>query len=133
MKEYKIRQEIYHRIHKEHDDDLSLHDIKIDSNIVDNAVKYFTSTDLGWIYPAKSYVVAICYARWLNEYFSEDFYEALNDPDLLFGNDPYYVTYEQDKDTYNEILNKIKFDFDETQGVVPDIKEYFLKEFDLDK
>ncbi len=131
MKEWKIRQNIFHRLNHKHDDDLSLHNVEVTENIVDNAVKYFTTTELGWVYPAKSYVVAICYARWLNEYFAEDFYDALNDPDLLFGNDPFYVPYEQDKYTYNKILETIGFDFDETAGIVPDVKSYFMKEFDL--
>ncbi len=131
MKEWKIRQNIFHRLNHKHDDDLSLHSVEVTENIVDNAVKYFTTTELGWVYPAKSYVVAICYARWLNEYFAEDFYDALNDPDLLFGNDPFYVPYEQDKYTYNKILETIGFDFDETAGIVPDVKSYFMKEFDL--
>lgn len=131
IKEHKIRQEIYHRLNSNHNDDLSLHSVEINDDIIGNAIKYFTTTELGWVYPAKSYVVAICYARWLNEYFGEDFYESLNDPNLLYGNDPYFVPYEKDKNTYNKIMNTIKFDFDEKAGIVPDVKEYFLKEFDL--
>ena len=133
MKEWKIRQEIFHRLNTDHDDDLSLHTVEIKDDILENAIKYFTTNELGWVYPAKSYVVAICYARWLNQHFNEDFYESLNDPDLLHGNDPYYVPYEQDKDTYNKILNTVGFNFNEDIGIVPDIKMYFLKEFDLDK
>jgi hypothetical protein len=131
MKEWKIRQEIFHRLNIDHDDDLSLHTVEVRDEIVENAIKYFTTTELGWVYPAKSYVVAICYARWLNQHFSEDFYESLNDPELLHGNDPYYVPYEQDKDTYNKILNAVGFDFNEEIGIIPDVKMYFLKEFDL--
>jgi hypothetical protein len=131
MKEWKIRQEIFHRLNIDHDDDLSLHTVEVRDEIVENAIKYFTTTELGWVYPAKSYVVAICYARWLNQHFSEDFYESLNDPELLHGNDPYYVPYEQDKDTYNKILNAVGFDFNEKIGIIPDVKMYFLKEFDL--
>jgi hypothetical protein len=131
MKEWKIRQEIFHRLNTDHDDDLSLHTVEVRDEIVENAIKYFTTTELGWVYPAKSYVVAICYARWLNQHFSEDFYESLNDPELLHGNDPYYVPYEQDKDTYNKILNVVGFDFNEEIGIIPDVKMYFLKEFDL--
>jgi hypothetical protein len=131
MKEWKIRQEIFHRLNTDHDDDLSLHTVEVQDEIVENAIKYFTTTELGWVYPAKSYVVAICYARWLNQHFSEDFYESLNDPELLHGNDPYYVPYEQDKDTYNKILNAVGFDFNEEIGIIPDVKIYFLKEFDL--
>jgi len=131
MKEWKIRQEIFHRLNIDHDDDLSLHNVEVRDEIVENAIKYFTTTELGWVYPAKSYVVAICYARWLAQYFGEDFYESLNDLELLHGNDPYYVPYEQDKDTYNMILNAVGFNFNEDIGIIPDVKMYFLKEFDL--
>jgi hypothetical protein len=131
MKNWKIQQAIYHKLNQWHDDDLSLHDIELDPEIVETAIKYFTTTDLGWVYPAKSYVVGICYAKWLNQYFAEDFYTALNDKELLFGNDPYFVPYEEDKDTYNAILNAVGFDFDESIGIVPDVKEYFIEEFGI--
>jgi len=129
MKEWKIRQDIFHRLNKNHDDDLKLHNIVIDDNIVESSIKYFTTTELGWVYPAKSYVVGICYARWISKYFGENFYEVLNDPSLLFNNDPYFVTYENGKDIYDGILKIIGLDFDETLGIVPDIKEYFMEEF----
>jgi hypothetical protein len=132
MKNWKVQQAIYHKLNQWHDDDLSLHNIEITENIIDNAIKYFTTTELGWVYPAKSYVVGICYAKWLNQYFAEDFYESLNDSNLLFGNDPYFVSYEKDKDTYDTILKNIGFDFDETLGIVPDIKKYFIEEFLID-
>jgi hypothetical protein len=132
MLEWKVRQEIYHKLNTGHDDDLSLHNIELTENIIHNAIKYFTTTELGWVYPAKSYVVGICYAKWLKQYFAEDFYDALNDSNLLFGNDPYFVPYEKDKNTYDTILNNIGFDFDETLGIIPDIKKYFIEEFLID-
>ena len=132
MKNWKIQQSIYHKLNQLHDDDLSLHDVKLDPEIIKNAILYFKTTELGWVYPAKSYVVGICYAKWLKQYFAENFYESLNDPDLLFGNDPYFVVYEKDKNTYDAILNNIGFDFDETMGIIPDIKKYFIEEFLID-
>jgi hypothetical protein len=129
MLNWKIQQEIYHKLNQYHDDDLSLHNIEITDNIIRDAIKYFTTTELGWVYPAKSYVVGICYAKWLNQYFAEDFYESLNDVDLLFGNDPYFVPYEKDKHAYDEIINIVGFNFDETLGIIPDIKKYFIEEF----
>ena len=129
MLNWKIEQEIYHKLNQYHDDDLSLHNIEITDNIIRDAIKYFTTTELGWVYPAKSYVVGICYAKWLNQYFAEDFYESLNDVDLLFGNDPYFVPYEKDKNAYDEIINIVGFNFDETLGIIPDIKKYFIEEF----
>ena len=132
MKNWKIQQSIYHKLNQLHDDDLSLHDVKLDPEIIKNAILYFKTTELGWVYPAKSYVVGICYAKGLKQYFAENFYESLNDPDLLFGNDPYFVVYEKDKNTYDAILNNIGFDFDETMGIIPDIKKYFIEEFLID-
>ena len=96
MKIWKMQQEIYHKLNQYHDDDLSLYTVEITDNIIRDAIKYFTTTELGWVYPAKSYVVGICYAKWLTHYFAEDFYEALNDPNLLFDNDPYFVPYEKE-------------------------------------
>ena len=130
MKEYKIRQELFHRLNRNYRDDLSQFEIEIDDNIVDSAVRYFMETDVGWIYPAKSYMVAICYSKWLSEEFGEDPMHYLNEPNLLYGNDPYYVPYKLDPQTYDNILSKIGgWDFNEFTGIVPDVKEYFLEEF----
>ena len=89
--------------------------------------------NLGWIYPSKSYMVAICYARWLSEEFGNNPIDYLNDIDLLFGNDPYFVTYDEDTITYDQILGYIGgWQFNETKGYVHDVKSYFLKEFMID-
>lgn len=130
MKEWKIRQEIYHRLNTEFVDDLNQFDIEITSNLVKDALRYFKEKDIGWIYPSKSYMVGICYSKWLSEYFGGDPLDYLNDSDLLYGNDPYFVTYETDKETYDEILSKIdSWNFNQKQGMVPDVKEYFMEEF----
>jgi hypothetical protein len=129
MKDWQIRQDLYHRLNTEHSDDLSLHHIEMTDNVVENAIRYFNKRDIGWIYPSKSYMVGICYARWLSEEFGGEPIDYLNEEDLLYGNDPYFVTYDKDKDTYDEILSKIggwNFKFD---GMVSDVKEYFNEEF----
>lgn len=132
MKDWKIRQEIYHRLNTEFDDDLKTKDVQISDDVVGNAIRYFEDRNIGWIYPAKSYMVGICYARWLSEYFGGDPMEYLNEEDLLFGNDPYFKKYSLDQDTYDQILNRIgHWKFDETTGLVPDVKKYFQMEFML--
>lgn len=133
MNDWKIRQEIYHRLTAEYDDDLKTKDVIISTNVVNDAIRYFYDRDIGWIYPAKSYMVAICYARWLEQHFGGDAYDYLNDPDLLYGNDPYFVEYSRDPKTYHEILETVTWEFDESAGLVPDVKEYFLKEFLIDE
>lgn len=132
MNDWKIRQEIYHRLNTEFDDDLKTKDVQISDDVVNNAIRYFTDRNIGWIYPAKSYMVGICYARWLSEYFGGNPIEYLNEEDLLFGNDPYFKTYSSNKDIYDQILYTINhWKFDETTGLVPDVKKYFLEEFML--
>lgn len=132
MEEWKVRQEIYHRLNTEHDDDLNTKNIETTNDVVADALRYFTERDIGWIYPSKSYMVAICYSRWLAEHFGGRPVEYLDDEDLLFGNDPYFCEYSRDPKTYHLILNEIGWDFDESLGMVPDVKEYFKKEFMID-
>ena len=130
MKDWKIKQELYHRLNVVHEDDLSKVNIQKTNNVVDDAIKYFNERDVGWIYPSKSYVVAICYAWWLSHDFQEDFADLLNDKDLLYGNDPYFKTYSEDTDTYNAIIDKV-LPLNETKGMVPDIKKWYTAEFML--
>ena len=132
MKEWKMHQEIYHRLNPVYDDDERNFEIEISDNIIDNAIKYFLTTDIGWIWPAKSYMVGICYAKWLAEIYGGDPLSYLEDPDLLYNNDPYYVSYPSDPDTYNKILCGIGgWNFDNQLGVVPQVRHYFDLEFGL--
>ena len=127
MKDWKARQMAFHATSKDDfRDDLNEVDIVISEDIVGDAVLHFEEKVDEWIYPSKSYVVAICYAKWLEQDFDEDFYEVLDDPDLLFGNDPYFVPYSEDEGTYQAILEEIHFD--EFSGMVPDIYEYYKEE-----
>lgn len=134
MKEYKIRQEIYHRLNKIYDDDLKNFQIEITEDVVKDAVRYFTTRDIGWVYPAKSYMVAICYAKWLSEEFGGRPLEYLDDPGLLYHNDDYFKHYSSDPKTYVKILESIGgWNFDESMGLVPDVKKYFLLEFGVEE
>ena len=127
LKDWKARQMAFHTITPEFRDDLNEVDIVISDDIVTDAVRHFNEKVDEWIYPSKSYVVAICYAKWLEEDFGEDFYEVLDDPDLLYGNDPYFVPYSEDEGTYNAILEEV-MPFDNEEGMVPDIYEYYKEE-----
>ena len=127
MKEWKARQSAYHLTASLFKDDLT--DVEINWQpdlVVEFALQHFKEYVDEWIYPSKSYVVAICYAHWLSRDFKEDFFDALNDPELLFNNDPHFVPYWQDKDTYDAILAEL--DFNEKLGMVPDIYEYYKEE-----
>lgn len=132
MDDWKIRQEIFHRLKTEHSDDLSDKHIELSQNTVADAVRYFKETNIGWIYPAKSYMVGICYSLWLSEIYGGDPLKYLNDPELLYNNDPYFKPYEDSSMTYDLILEKINgWNFDNAQGVVPQVRHYFDLEFML--
>ena len=127
MKEWKIRQEIYHRLNKEYTDDLNKVEITLTENIVDDAMRHFYEYVDQWIYPSKSYFVAICYASWIAEDFGENLYELLDDEMLLAGNDPYFKIYSSDRSIYDQIISNIKLPLEMT-GMVPDVRKYYEAE-----
>lgn len=128
MRDWKINQELYHRLNTEYTDDLNKIDIVITENIKEDALRHFVEYVDEWIYPAKSYVVAFCYAYWISqEFFNENFYDLLNDPELLYGNDPYFKPYNEDPDTYNYLMEHVEFPIP-MKGMVPDIREYYNAE-----
>lgn len=112
---------------QKHRDDLT--DVAVlwrPDNIVEDALRHFNERVDEWIYPAKSYFVAICYANWIAEEFDEDFLDVLNDADLL-PDDPYYIPYTLAPGIYDSILEKVVWD--EDMGMIPDVREYFDEEF----
>lgn len=126
MQEWKIKQEIYHRLNNEYRDDLNNVDIVM-SNEYNDIIRHFNEKVNQWIYPAKSYFVAVCYASWIAEDYNEDLIELLRDPMLLAGNDPYFKTYDEDPETYDKILRDIELPL-KMNGMVPDVKEYYDEE-----
>ena len=138
MREWKLRQKIYHAMHnfEEFSDDFSKMQIieNFEENfLIEKALDYPKIQSNFLYYPAKSYAVAITYAYLLEKEFNEKMLECLDDSDLLFNNDPYFKKYSEDKNTYDNILPKFPFylignskecseDFNKTV-------EYFYKEF----
>lgn len=130
MDEWRVRQEIYHRLKNgEYDDDLNKCEIKLTENVVEEAIDYFYTKNKGWVYPAKSYMVGICYSKWLSEKFGGSPFEILDNPNLLYCNDPFFKPYSEDKETYDKILEKVTWDFDKQKGMCPDVWCYFMDEF----
>lgn len=134
MEEWKVRQTIFHSLESRFDDDLGNKVIVFTDNVAEDAVRYFKENDVGWIYPSKSYMVGICYAKWLSDYFGGDPINYLKDQTLLYNNDPYFVAYNKNSiKIYDSIIKTIGgWNFSKNQGMVPDVKEYFIKEFMLD-
>lgn len=134
LSDWKIRQEMYHRMNSDYGDDLTKVDIIYrDSDIISDVIDYIElpPEEVGWVYPAKSYIVGICYAHWISQDFNEDFYELLNDEMLLYNNDPYFVTYSSGREIYDKILEKYTQSLPET-GVIGHIRGYYEKELMID-
>lgn len=106
-------------------DDVNLPYIFNNDNVEDQVVDFFL-TESELIYPAKSYFVAIVYAKCLEKYFGGSFFEYLNDPELL-PDDTYFKIYSQDKSTYDNIINRIG-DIWQYPSICKTVN-YFKKEF----
>lgn len=79
-------------------------------------------------YPEKSYFVAIVYAYMISKYTTLNFFNALSLEDLL-PDDDYFIPYDKDRETYNDILNNIDVNkIKELPSTQKTIK-YFLQEF----
>lgn len=134
MQDWKIKQQLYHRLNRNHPDDLKWVTIEMSDDIVNNAIRYFKEKDVGWIYPAKSYMVALCYAFWIMEDYNENFYDVLNDSELL-PLDDYFVPYREDSNTYNEIIGIVFANNKgvlKMEGMVPDVRKYYDAELGLE-
>ncbi len=106
-------------------DDVNLPYIFNNDNVEDQVVNFFL-TESELIYPAKSYFVAIVYAKCLEKYFGGSFFEYLNDPELL-PDDTYFKIYSQNKSTYDNIINRIG-DIWQYPSICKTVN-YFKKEF----
>jgi hypothetical protein len=138
MKEWKIRQEIYHRLTSQTDRGDNFADMNVvfewdDNSIVRRALEYPVLQNENLYYPGKSYAIAVIYAQLLAKHFKEDIVDLLNDPDLLFGNDPYFKTYCEAKEIYDRILKEFPpLNLDETSHFSQDMNKtlnYFKQEF----
>lgn len=106
-------------------DDVNLPYIFNNDNVEDQVVDFFL-TESELVYPAKSYFVAIVYAKCLEKYFGGSFFEYLNDPELL-PDDTFFKVYSQDKSTYDNIINRIG-DIWKYPSICKTVN-YFKKEF----
>ena len=89
-------------------------------------IKFFNTESL-LIYPAKSYFVAIVYAKYIEKYFHINFYDALNDKELL-PDDKYFKTYNESKDIYDKVLESIGdiYQYDSIDKTVKYFKQEYL-------
>ena len=144
MREWKLRQKIYHRALGsdlpdiiELNSDMSNHlDIKQYADVGDliaEIVSHFTIEVPRLVYPAKSFYVAIMYARLLEQNFGQNFYTVLDDPELLYGNDQFFVPYSKARYVYDEVLKRI--DLTQLNMSLSQVKStvgFFRREFLID-
>lgn len=107
MQPWKEYQKRYNEIVSSHTDDVSNFEVKMDYDIVGAAIDFVTNKSEFAVYPGKSYIVGIIYATMLNKVYGVDVKEALDDPELLYGQDPYFVPYSNDPVVYDEILKRL--------------------------
>lgn len=106
-------------------DDINL-PYTINLNNIDKQVIDFFENGSELIYPAKSFFVAIIYAKCLEKYFNINFYDSLNDKELL-PDDIFFQIYNENKIIYDNILNNISniWEYKSIDKTV----DYFKKEF----
>ena len=128
--DYKERRKLSYLINAFDDIDLDYIYIKQSKeDLVKLIIKFFNTESL-LIYPAKSYFVAIVYAKCLEKYFHINFYDALNDNELL-PDDKYFKTYNESKDIYDKVLESIGdiYQYDSIDKTV----KYFKQEYLIDE
>lgn len=137
MKNWKINQKIYHTLNQNFADEYGDEDIELMNNpTIDEIIQTVKDYISGWVpekvvYPAKSFFVAIVYARLLRDYFDENPLESLSDQDLLYGNDPYFIPYNAGTESqliYDSVINEYTWEFDLSKGEIPDVSNYFYEE-----
>lgn len=75
-------------------------------DLIKQVVTFF-KTESKLIYPAKSFFVAIVYAKCLEKYFKQDFISSLSDSELLPDDIDFIPYNEKTKDIYDAILERI--------------------------
>jgi len=138
MKNWHLRHKIFYSIFKDKDfgDDLSKYSIVTEKNpdlIIKRALQYPVLQTDELYYPGKSYAAAVVYAKLLEKEFGENFYQSLDDPQLLYLNDPYFKRYSESKDIYDVIIEHFPFellspDSPKIPNLIKTI-DYFYKEF----
>lgn len=135
LKDHKLRQEMFHRLEKIEDinQKYDLYENISNEKLIIQITEYFTRCQFILQYPAKSYAVAIIYSKLLEDYFNIPFLESLNDPELLYNNDHFFVPYIEAHQIYDEVLNKISLNFNINLPQITKTIEYFKKEFYLNE
>ena len=123
---WKERRKLSYLINDFDDIDLPHRYIKMNDEELISLIIHFFETESDLIYPAKSFFVAIIYAKNIEKIFGQNFYDVLNDKDLL-PDDLYFKTYSEAQYIYDSVLNKIE-DIWNYKSINTTLK-YFYQEF----
>lgn len=95
------------------------------TKLIEQIIEFFkTKSEL--IYPAKSYFVAIIYAKCMEKYFKLDFYSCLSDVELL-PDDESFIPYQYSSYIYDKVLRDVG-DIWQYPSIYKTV-EYFKQEF----
>lgn len=95
------------------------------TKLIEQIIEFF-KTESKLIYPAKSYFVAIIYAKCMEKYFKQDFYSCLNDVELL-PDDESFIPYQYSSCIYDKVLRDVG-DIWQYSSIYKTV-EYFKQEF----
>jgi hypothetical protein len=111
MKEYEYRRRLFYSFCPEwsFSDDIRNFDGTVfdESTRIEDAITYLLDGTSYLRFPGTARAVAIAAAIIISEEFDEDFFDVLNDPNLMNGYDPHFATYDQDKETYDAIISSV--------------------------
>jgi hypothetical protein len=133
--DWKLRQYLYHSCFNL-DDNLAVLEYTVDENptsIEDTIFSWFYVEPTEIIYPYKSFFVATVYSICASHYFGNTPLYYLRDSEFLYGNDPFYQTYDRQMPVYDNIFKYIKDQridvIIDNRGLTPKVRDYFLREF----
>lgn len=75
--------------------------------VVQDAIEYLRTGTSYLRFPGAARAVAISTAAIVSSKFNEDFFEVLNNTNLMNNNDPYFQTYTQSREEYDQILSVV--------------------------
>jgi len=108
MSDWKLYQQIYNSIVHNHSDGADKH-VNIESpDVIQDALNYIQYKDEIGYMPGKARMVSIIYATKMQEYYGGDFYDYLNDPELMLNHNEWFKVYHEDRETYDKIIKALK-------------------------
>lgn len=102
--------------------------------VVEDAVDYLVTGGSYTRFPGAARAVAVATADFVSRKFKEDFFEVLSEKDLMHGNDPYFKTYNQDQEVYDQILQRVPLEkINWSSDRMQITKRLLLEEYLLDR